>query len=73
MGSYRPKCVATCNSVFNIILELCLTDSPVDIALLQKHNGMDHIKMCVFVSKEIDASIASKIFHCLPFVSRAKK
>jgi hypothetical protein len=32
------------NSVFNIILELCLTDSSVDVPLLEQHNGMDHIK-----------------------------
>jgi hypothetical protein len=44
MDSQRPKHVATPNSVFNIILELCLIDSSVDVPLLEQHNGMDHIK-----------------------------
>jgi hypothetical protein len=39
------KLAATPNSVFNIILEICFTDSSVDIPLLQKHNGMDHTKI----------------------------
>jgi hypothetical protein len=43
LASKRPEHVATPNSSFNIILELCLTDSSVDIPLLQ-HNRMDHIK-----------------------------
>jgi hypothetical protein len=30
----RPKHVATPNSIFNIILELCLTDCSVDITIV---------------------------------------